>query len=332
MSLNHDQIYNYLIELNKIINIQSQKTAELTNNLFKNIELYSSNNNLNYFNYIKENNSDRFLLQKKRRLIKNNINNSFNKKEIQNEINFTIKKIPKRKNNIVTNSISEIEANFISKLKELKSLKYNELMLKEIETMYNKLSTINYINNYNLNINNNINNIFNSIIMNNQEKNYNLINNNLIYNNNIFEQNKNDNDKAQINPSENGNSHNIKVIKNNKVVYADPNFVNEYSLFKKENKNKKIIKGKRRSIYRGVSKNGNQWQVLMVHNKGKSYVGSFFSEEIAGRVYDILAIKKKGIKAKTNFIYNNEQIKRITEANIDIKSKNIYEIIDNMLN
>lgn len=332
MSLNHNQIYNYLIELNKIINIQSQKTAELTNNLFKNIELYSSNNNLNYFNYIKENNSDRFLLQKKRRLIKNNINNSFNKKEIQNEINFTIKKIPKRKNNIVTNSISEIEANFISKLKELKSLKYNELMLKEIETMYNKLSTINYINNYNLNINNNINNIFNSIIMNNQEKNYNLINNNLIYNNNIFEQNKNDNDKAQINPSENGNSHNIKVIKNNKVVYADPNFVNEYSLFKKENKNKKIIKGKRRSIYRGVSKNGNQWQVLMVHNKGKSYVGSFFSEEIAGRVYDILAIKKKGIKAKTNFIYNNEQIKRITEANIDIKSKNIYEIIDNMLN
>lgn len=332
MSLNHNQIYNYLIELNKIINIQSQKTAELTNNLFKNIELYSSNNNLNYFNYIKENNSDRFLLQKKRRLIKNNINNNFNKKEIQNEINFTIKKIPKRKNNIVTNSISEIEANFISKLKELKSLKYNELMLKEIETMYNKLSTINYINNYNLNINNNINNIFNSIIMNNQEKNYNLINNNLIYNNNIFEQNKNDNDKAQINPSENGNSHNIKVIKNNKVVYADPNFVNEYSLFKKENKNKKIIKGKRRSIYRGVSKNGNQWQVLMVHNKGKSYVGSFFSEEIAGRVYDILAIKKKGIKAKTNFIYNNEQIKRITEANIDIKSKNIYEIIDNMLN
>lgn len=332
MSLNHNQIYNYLIELNKIINIQSQKTAELTNNLFKNIELYSSNNNLNYYNYIKENNSDRFLLQKKRRLIKNNINNSFNKKEIQNEINFTIKKIPKRKNNIVTNSISEIEANFISKLKELKSLKYNELMLKEIETMYNKLSTINYINNYNLNINNNINNIFNSIIMNNQEKNYNLINNNLIYNNNIFEQNKNDNDKAQINPSENGNSHNIKVIKNNKVVYADPNFVNEYSLFKKENKNKKIIKGKRRSIYRGVSKNGNQWQVLMVHNKGKSYVGSFFSEEIAGRVYDILAIKKKGIKAKTNFIYNNEQIKRITEANIDIKSKNIYEIIDNMLN
>ena len=332
MSLNHDQIYNYLIELNKIINIQSQKTAELTNNLFKNIELYSSNNNLNYFNYIKENNSDRFLLQKKRRLIKNNINNSFNKKEIQNEINFTIKKIPKRKNNIVTNSNSEIEANFISKLKELKSLKYNELMLKEIETMYNKLSRINHINNYNLNINNNINNIFNSIIMNNQEKNYNLINNNLIYNNNIFEQNKNDNDKAQINPSENGNSHNIKVIKNNKVVYADPNFVNEYTLFKKENKNKKIIKGKRRSIYRGVSKNGNQWQVLMVHNKGKSYVGSFFSEEIAGRVYDILAIKKKGIKAKTNFIYNNEQIKRITEANIDIKSKNIYEIIDNMLN
>ena len=67
----------------------------------------------------------------------------------------------------------------------------------------------------------------------------------------------------------------------------------------------------------------------MNHNK-KSYVGSYSSEEVAARIYDILEIKKRGIKARTNFKYNNIQIKKIKDMNIDIKSKNINDFIDNL--
>ena len=66
----------------------------------------------------------------------------------------------------------------------------------------------------------------------------------------------------------------------------------------------------------------------MNHNK-KSYVGSYSSEEVAARIYDILEIKKRGIKARTNFKYNNIQMKKIKDTDIDIKSKNINDFIDN---
>jgi len=68
----------------------------------------------------------------------------------------------------------------------------------------------------------------------------------------------------------------------------------------------------------------------MMVNKNKKYIGSYPSEELAGRIYDILSIKTRGIKAKTNFIYNSTQIKKISEINIDIKDKNIIEIISQL--
>ena len=68
-----------------------------------------------------------------------------------------------------------------------------------------------------------------------------------------------------------------------------------------------------------------------MQNKGKSYIGSYNSEEYAARVYDILAIKYRGIKARTNFIYSSQQIKKIYEMDIDVKSKNIYDIIDELI-
>ena len=48
----------------------------------------------------------------------------------------------------------------------------------------------------------------------------------------------------------------------------------------------------------------------MINNK-KYYKGSYLSEEIAARIYDIMAIKNFGIKARTNFVYNHIQIKKI---------------------
>ena len=64
----------------------------------------------------------------------------------------------------------------------------------------------------------------------------------------------------------------------------------------------------RSSRYRGVSRNGHQWQVLIMINKKKHYIGSFMSEEEAAREYDRVAIRNKGAKAKPNFSYTEEQV------------------------
>lgn len=126
----------------------------------------------------------------------------------------------------------------------------------------------------------------------------------------------------------------IKVLKNKKVVYVNSSLLNSYSTsknIKELNKITFIGKYKRTSKYRGVNKNGNQWQVLMMINKIKSYIGTYGSEELAGRIYDILSFKNRGVNARTNFKYTYKQIKKICEANIDIKDKNINEIISQLI-
>lgn len=113
----------------------------------------------------------------------------------------------------------------------------------------------------------------------------------------------------------------IKVLKNNKVVFINSYFLNSYSTsraIKKLSKIKFLKRKKRSSKYRGVSKNGNKFQVLMMINKKRCYKGSYSSEVLAARIYDIHAIKTRGIKARTNFVYNNIQIKKIYEQKINI--------------
>ena len=125
----------------------------------------------------------------------------------------------------------------------------------------------------------------------------------------------------------------IKVFKNRKIVYINQSLLNSYNSSKNLKKVKNIAfigETKRSSKYRGVSKNGNQWQVLFMNHNKKSYVGSYSSEEVAAQIYDILEIKKRGIKARTNFKYNDFQIKKIKDMDIDIKSKNINDFIDNL--
>ena len=61
-------------------------------------------------------------------------------------------------------------------------------------------------------------------------------------------------------------------------------------------------------------------------NKKKLYIGSYPVEEDAARIYDILTLKFRGIKAKTNYYYNYEQIKKIQALDI----KNIFQIISKL--
>ena len=138
--------------------------------------------------------------------------------------------------------------------------------------------------------------------------------------------------RKNIKQTENNNE--IKVLKNNKVVYVNNILLNSYETsknIKEFNKIAFVRRNKRSSRFRGVSKNGNQWQVLMMINKKKTYIGNYVSEEFAARIYDILAIKNRGMRARTNFIYSSKQIKNICNINIDIKSKNIYEIISQLI-
>ena len=113
----------------------------------------------------------------------------------------------------------------------------------------------------------------------------------------------------------NNNFQPIKNINNpisnlNKSNLENQIFQNEKNINLEENlKNKK--KGLRGSKYRGVSKNGNQWQVLIMINKKKRYIGNYRNEEEAAMFYDIVAIQNHGSKAKTNFYYTPEEIQKI---------------------
>lgn len=130
-------------------------------------------------------------------------------------------------------------------------------------------------------------------------------------------------------------SNEIKIFKNKKIVYINKDLLNNYSTSRSIKKTKNInfvIRNKTSSKYRGVSRNGSNWQVLIMANNKKYYIGSYSSEELAARVYDIHAIKLRGIRARTNFPYNNVQIKNILENNVNIKYDNISEIMKQISN
>lgn len=114
-----------------------------------------------------------------------------------------------------------------------------------------------------------------------------------------------------------------QAIKNNKFVYVlsknsssrRRDRENDYKKLISNHKSKNSLPpertGKRGSMYRGVSRNGNQWQVLIMVKKRKRYVGSYSNEIEAAKNYDKVAIQHHGNKAKTNYFYTEEEIQRI---------------------
>ena len=82
---------------------------------------------------------------------------------------------------------------------------------------------------------------------------------------------------------------------------------------------KKLFKGGnvsnfRGSRFRGISKNGNSWQILLMVNRKKKYLGTLPTEELAARFYDKVAVQYQGAKAKTNFPYTKTQLIKILET------------------
>jgi len=302
-----------LADLNANINIQTIINIE-TINYLKSIMNSLIINNLMVSHDLNVNKPDIFenlFLQKKRSYEQSILNDSWN--------NYILSKKG------VEFSIQKKEAKLEELEKQLISIKnkneYNGITRGANDKMINssKAQEINELNTEKINYNSppandNINSIQNNIL--------NITN--IDYKCNGYEEKKSD--------DLNMNCNELKVMKNNKVVYA--NYIDSFpNLTSFKNKSKLTImrKGKRGSKYRGVSRNGNQWQVLIMFKNSKSYVGLYPSEEIAARIYDILAIKKRGIKARTNFKYNSRQVDKIFSSNIDIKAKNINQIINDLL-
>ena len=164
----------------------------------------------------------------------------------------------------------------------------------------------------------------------NLNKRNNLLKKNNCQNNlyNTIDENKNDDEKLftceKVKYNKELLNNSKKVIRYYKNVYIYNNLLKEKNPLKKQKRN-------RSSKYRGVSKNGIGWQVLMMFKNNKPYIGTYNSEELAARIYDIASIKRNGISSKTNFKYNNEQIERILKVNINFKDKNISSVISELI-
>ena len=70
----------------------------------------------------------------------------------------------------------------------------------------------------------------------------------------------------------------------------------------------------RGSNYVGVSKNGENWQVLINWGKFKKYIGTFKNEKEAAISYDFFSICLHASKAKTNFTYSSTLIAEMVES------------------
>lgn len=282
-------------EIIKLLLINNDFIKKILNNII-------NNDNSDKLNYILP------LLREKIELILNNVNN----------INF------KDDYNFFFESYNEINKLYF----ELNEFNLNQRM-NDINNLFsisrNNTVKYPYLNGFQLNKNNNNLNSYNFPI------------NNIIYKEkeNKFDKKLDNNEKiTQIDIYKNNCDYFIIPYSMNRNEIKEDISNNGYSLELKENKNlnfnKKlnISKTKREtSKYRGVTKNRKKWQAYIWINKKNTYLGSYRCEKIAALIYDFMAIKKSGIKAKTNFTYNMRQIMEIYNLNVDICIDNIYNII-----
>ena len=243
----------------------------------------------------------------------NNTNQNINSKKNVN--NIKINKINSEKINLGNNK----DINNINKQQS------TENKNKDLSSLNNNSKTN---NNKNINLNSKENNINNNI---KEEKN----NNQIIPEKNAqtsLTKSQNQNTKPKIHkvffnikessPKKEGDlltKKRKRFIKNNKLVFVqmdenELNLKNEKVYDEDEDLDFQTNTKPRGSRFRGVSKNGSQWQVLIMVRKKKRYLGSFSSEEEAARAYDKVALQNHGNKAKTNYDYTKEEIEKILQG------------------
>ena len=335
------------MQLNMIISLQTLQNVQLSNYLMQKIfGLLNENNfplNKDLINVSHKDDSESLFLKKKRNfdtyIFQKKWNNIFPKKEV----NFSIEREKEKKietsnsftaSDTLSKMYSYLEKSGINDIKNSNNDFQNS---DKIEHLFKIL-----INLYGQNHSIELEESKNKNDLNIQQRNDSFGNEKLNLNDNsiktgqlknIIKKENNLFKVMNLNNVDNKKEVNNKVGKimiNNKYVYANPNEIDLFPYSNMYRKSKKIIfvgVGKRSSKYRGVSKNGNQWQVLIMVNKSKTYIGTYSSEIIAARIYDIIAIKNRRIKARTNFVYSKNQIKNICSNDIDINAKNINEVI-----
>ena len=319
--------FNYLsqqnngMQYNPLIGPSSDSSDNSNPNAF--LQRQRKPDDLNYL-FPEKNQQSPFLIQKKRHNSEKNDENKENQIgiesdniKINNEINAY------SNNNIINNSNLFENNNTFGKS--------NNLFFNNFDNIYRNQINENLINKQSPKINSNINSTNPNIIK--QNKNFSIQNIDLEEKSNGGNENEMTNEKVSFSFNNFENNNEIKVVKNNKVVYVNSYLLKSPSTSRKIKKLDKVAfisRSKRSSRFRGVSKNGNQWQVLLMHKKGKSYVGNYNSEELAAKIYDILALKYRGIKARTNFKYTHQQIKKIGEIDFDMNSKNLADIVNEL--
>jgi len=79
----------------------------------------------------------------------------------------------------------------------------------------------------------------------------------------------------------------------------------------------------RGSIYRGVSRNGRAWQILIVIDSERVYLCTTNDPQTAALLYDIAVVQIKGMRAKVNFKYTKLELLAIlfTPSLIELKNK-----------
>ena len=150
-----------------------------------------------------------------------------------------------------------------------------------------------------LNIQNNIDGKSSPINVFNKKRKRDIKNNKYVFFLGDNKKEKKEKDKDQSINNNANVTENTETINHTQTIIDSNDFCSEKS------------KKPRGSKFRGVSRNGNQWQVLIMVNKKKRYVGSYSKEEEAARAYDKVALQNHGSKAKTNFDYTKQEVEDI---------------------
>eukprot|EP00347_Sterkiella_histriomuscorum_P005702 403355594 len=104
--------------------------------------------------------------------------------------------------------------------------------------------------------------------------------------------------------------------RNELLQVLESNYSNKSIIFcansKRQNEDlgRKTFRG---SVFRGVSKNKSKWQMMIMGNFKKIYIGAIDTELEAALLYDKIAILVHGLQAKTNFEYTVSQIQLFLE-------------------